>query len=61
MRIKFLANGPINNIVTKPNYRVYVNPAYFMMKHYHTLHGKHKPTWLLPEFIATSTAQEQVD
>jgi len=63
MRIKFLANGPINNLGTKPDYVVYVNPAYFMMKYYHTLRGKKpwKEKWLLPEFIATRTAQEQVD
>jgi len=61
MRIKFLANGPLQFLGGKPDYRITVNPAYFMMKHYHTLHGKHKPTWLLQNFMANKTAQELVD
>jgi len=67
MRIKFLTNGPVQNFgsntraLNDTEYRIVVNPAYFMMKHYHTLHGKHQPTWLIQDFIANSTAHEQVD
>ena len=63
MRIKFLANGPLQDVggPEKERYRLTVNPAYFMLKHYHTLHGKHQPTWLFQHFMANKTAQELVD
>ncbi len=62
MRIKFIANSIFQaHLGSKPDYRIIVNPAYFMMKHYHTLHGKHQPKWLLQDFIANKTAQELVD
>jgi hypothetical protein len=71
MRIKFLANGPL----TQGSFgygdeesgksstlgRVVINMSYFMMKHYHTLHGKYQPTWLIQEFLVSKTASEQVD
>ena len=62
MRIKFLANGPIGTLGIKPHYRIYINPAYFMLKHYHTLHGnrEYNHKWLLPDFIANRTAEEIV-
>ena len=63
MRIKFLANGPLQDLggSRKSRYRLTINPAYLMLKHYHTLHGKHQPTWLLQNFMASKTAQETVD
>ncbi len=59
MRIKFLANSLLQSL--KQEYRLTINPAYFMMKHYHTLYGKHQPEWLLQNFLANKTAQELVD
>ena len=63
MRIKFLANGPLQDLggPRKRRYRLTINPSYLMLKHYHTLHGKHQPTWLFQNFMASKTAQETVD
>jgi len=71
MRIKFLANGPLTHGSfgygdeesgkSSTAGRVVINMSYFMMKHYHTLHGKYQPTWLIQEFLVSKTASEQVD
>jgi len=64
MRIKFLANGILDDFDPTGSGTdgiMVINPAYWMMKHYHTLHGRHQPEWLLQNFLANKTSQEQVD
>ena len=64
MRIKFLANGILDDFDPTGSGTdgiMVINPAYWMMKHYHTLRGRHQPEWLLQNFLADKTAQQQVD
>ena len=64
MRIKFLANGILDDFDPTGSGTdgiMVINPAYWMMKHYHTLHGRHQPEWLLQNFLAHKTSQQQVD
>ena len=64
MRIKFLANGTLaqfGKTGEKNHHMLVINPAYWLMKHYHTLYGQHQPEWLMQNFLAEKTAQQQVD
>lgn len=63
MRIKFLANGIMDKFGKtgdRDYHMLVINPAYWLMKHYHTLYGKHQPEWLMQNFLAEKTAQQQV-
>lgn len=63
MRIKFLANSPIapGTVEAGAKTPININMAYFMMKHYHDLHGRSRPEWLPQEFITVDSADDQVN
>jgi hypothetical protein len=63
IRIKFLANGPIEATreeIGQPH-PIAVNPAPWMMKHYHDLHGRAAVHWMTPDYIADRTPHDIVD
>ena len=61
MRIKWQANGPIQGgEKIGQRYHISINPAPWLMKHHHDLHGRARVQWLVPDFIADETAEQQV-
>lgn len=64
IRVKFLANGPIQdgNDLNREHH-ISVNPAPWLLKHYHDLHGRSRERvrWLAPDFIADRDSKRIVD
>ena len=63
IRIKFLANAPHSDDLTPGGSRqlLVINPAYWMMKTYHDIHGKSKPQWLIQDFIPDKNVTQTIN
>ena len=62
IRVKFLANGPIQaGGDLGMEHHISVNPAPWMLKHYNDLHRRTPVQWLVPDFIADRPAATIVD
>ena len=63
IRIKFLANAPHSDDLTPGGSRqlLVINPAYWMMKTYHDIHGKSKPQWLIQDYIPDKNVTQTIN
>ena len=62
IRIKFLANAPHSEDLAPGGSRqlLVLNPAYWMCKTYHDIHGKCQPEWLVQDFVPDKNVTQTV-